>query len=386
MIYISHRQLSRITKVSYPSGEVVWNMGLPSEYNTGNQNICTDLLFSFQHHVQMLENGNLLFFDNGNLSEMLIGDSYPTSRIREIKVIDDSYCETIWQYDLPQNLYGWAQGSAQLLENGNYLVYTHGNGDWGNALPSILEITSEGDIIWKAFSQNEGVGWYRAYKLPSIHPNAFSVLFDQYQNIDVEGNLYSGIVLDTLSSSLSFKIYNKSGYNQHYVYTINDYNESFEQLIDTLIIEDFAHIVIDFDSNVHSDSYMTLLNFEIWPLFHDYAVKAFNYNVYYSNGLLSSKKKNQSNKITSISAFPNPFNSAIKLHYYLSESNMVNITIYDIMGRIVNRLVSSYQYAGHKSIYWNATNNKGKLVSAGVYLYKIKAGDYIQTKKMILLK
>ena len=51
VIYVSHRHLSRISKIAYPSGEVIWNMGLPSLYNTGNDNICTDLLFSFQHQV-----------------------------------------------------------------------------------------------------------------------------------------------------------------------------------------------------------------------------------------------------------------------------------------------------------------------------------------------
>ena len=61
---------------------------------------------------------------NGNLSDMLLGDSNPTSRIRRIKVIDDSYCETMWQYDLPENLYGLGMGSVQLLDNGNYFVLT----------------------------------------------------------------------------------------------------------------------------------------------------------------------------------------------------------------------------------------------------------------------
>ena len=47
VIYVSNRHLSRISKIAYPSGEVIWNMGLPGEYGTGNNNICTDLLFSF---------------------------------------------------------------------------------------------------------------------------------------------------------------------------------------------------------------------------------------------------------------------------------------------------------------------------------------------------
>jgi flagellar hook assembly protein FlgD len=56
------------------------------------------------------------------------------------------------------------------------------------------------------------------------------------------------------------------------------------------------------------------------------------------------------------------------------------------MGRIVNNLVSSQQNSGYKSIQWNATNNAGQPVSAGVYLYTIQAGEFKQTKKMVLLK
>jgi len=57
-----------------------------------------------------------------------------------------------------------------------------------------------------------------------------------------------------------------------------------------------------------------------------------------------------------------------------------------MMGRVVSNLVSSQQNAGYKSIQWNSTNNIGQPVSAGLYLYTIQAGDYTQTKKMVLLK
>jgi len=84
--------------------------------------------------------------------------------------------------------------------------------------------------------------------------------------------------------------------------------------------------------------------------------------------------------------YPNPFNPVTSLPYDLPEDAMVNITIYDMMGRVVSNLVSSQQNAGYKSIQWNAKNNQGQPVSAGLYLYTIQAGDYIQTKKMVLLK
>lgn len=84
--------------------------------------------------------------------------------------------------------------------------------------------------------------------------------------------------------------------------------------------------------------------------------------------------------------FPNPFNPFTTLQYNLPENSLVNITIYDMMGREVRTLVNQVEDAGYRSIIWDATNKYGKPVSAGIYLYQIQAGEYIQTKKMILLK
>ena len=85
-------------------------------------------------------------------------------------------------------------------------------------------------------------------------------------------------------------------------------------------------------------------------------------------------------------AFPNPFNPIATLRYDLPEDAMVNITIHDMMGRQINPLVSNQQNAGYKSNQWDATNNTGQPVSAGLYLYTIQAGEFRQTKKMVLLK
>jgi flagellar hook assembly protein FlgD len=57
-----------------------------------------------------------------------------------------------------------------------------------------------------------------------------------------------------------------------------------------------------------------------------------------------------------------------------------------MMGRQVKILVNGSQTAGYRTTQWNATNDEGKPVSAGLYLYTIQAGDYTQTKKMVLLK
>ena len=84
--------------------------------------------------------------------------------------------------------------------------------------------------------------------------------------------------------------------------------------------------------------------------------------------------------------YPNPFNPVTTLRYDLPENAMINITIYDMLGRQVKTLINQTQDAGYRSVIWDATNDYGKPVSAGLYLYQIQAGEYIQTKKMVLLK
>ena len=84
--------------------------------------------------------------------------------------------------------------------------------------------------------------------------------------------------------------------------------------------------------------------------------------------------------------YPNPFNPTTQIRYDLVKSEFVSIIIYDVMGRKIKSLININQDAGYRSIYWNATNDLGQPVSAGMYIYTIQAGEFRQTKKMVLLK
>ena len=84
--------------------------------------------------------------------------------------------------------------------------------------------------------------------------------------------------------------------------------------------------------------------------------------------------------------YPNPFNPITSLRYDLPEQAQVTLTVYDLMGREVTKLVNTTQEAGYRSVQWDATDMHGKPVSAGVYLYQIQAGEFVQTRKMVLLK
>lgn len=79
--------------------------------------------------------------------------------------------------------------------------------------------------------------------------------------------------------------------------------------------------------------------------------------------------------------YPNPFNPITTIQYELPERTDVRITIYDLLGKEVRILVAETQEPGIKSVRWDASK-----VSSGVYFYRIQAGNYVQTRKMVLLK
>lgn len=84
--------------------------------------------------------------------------------------------------------------------------------------------------------------------------------------------------------------------------------------------------------------------------------------------------------------YPNPFNPITHIHYELHKNTAVKINIYDVLGREVKTLLDAQQTPGEKTIQWNGTNDLGQPVSAGVYIYKVEAGDFVQTRKMVFLK
>ncbi len=79
--------------------------------------------------------------------------------------------------------------------------------------------------------------------------------------------------------------------------------------------------------------------------------------------------------------YPNPFNPSTTIEYYLPEDAYINLTIYDAIGQEIIRLEDNVKSAGRYSIIWNASG-----IASGIYFYQLKAGEFIDTKKMILLR
>ena len=176
MLYLSSRHLSRIYKIDLNSGNIEWTMGFDLTGN-GNVNIALNDEdgnyngFSFQHGLQLLENGNLITLDNGNISSLLFSDYDGVNKTRALEIsINESNntAEIVWEYILDESLYGALSGNVQKLNNGNYLITTIG--DYGHT----LEVNSNGEIVsdlqYKIDNYVTGK-MYRADRITSIYPS-----------------------------------------------------------------------------------------------------------------------------------------------------------------------------------------------------------------------
>jgi hypothetical protein len=84
--------------------------------------------------------------------------------------------------------------------------------------------------------------------------------------------------------------------------------------------------------------------------------------------------------------YPNPFNPVTNISYDIPEVAQVTLDIYNISGQKVRTLAQGQHEPGRYRIQWNATNDYGKPLSSGMYIYKIHAGDFVSVKKLILMK
>jgi hypothetical protein len=83
---------------------------------------------------------------------------------------------------------------------------------------------------------------------------------------------------------------------------------------------------------------------------------------------------------------PNPFNPSTTLRFDLQQAGPVELTIYDVSGRRVRTLVQETRAEGPHQVIWRGLDESGRQVASGVYLYKLKAGSFVETRRMVLLK
>ena len=182
-----------------------------------------------------------------------------------------------------------------------------------------------------------------------------------------------------------------------------EFSDRFTELRSTILSEEHIESVIDSIASYLGPA--VTRNFARWPILGSYiwpnyyVFDTYSQEIEYLKDWINLRLEWMDQEMLSLKIyesliinyhaydpFPNPFNPVTTLRYDLPEDAMVSITIYDIMGRSIKSLVNSNQTAGYRLVRWNATNNLDEPVSAGMYIYTIQAGDFRQTKKMVLLK
>ena len=163
-VYISCRHLSRITRIDYDTKEIVYNLGM--DMPSGDVMVGNDL-FSYQHSPQLLPNGNLVLFDNGNRRGGVPAGADARTYAVEIELSGSPLEEAsiVWSWETPT--YCPSTGDADRLENGNTLVTS-------TQLLGMYEVDPQGEIAWnlEILSLESCAGLrpgYRSTRIPNLY-------------------------------------------------------------------------------------------------------------------------------------------------------------------------------------------------------------------------
>jgi len=116
----------------------------------------------------------------------------------------------------------------------------------------------------------------------------------------------------------------------------------------------------------------------------DYSDASGNFTINISTGIEESESHIESFAL--YPAYPNPFNPSTTIYYALSKGSRISLKIYNVVGERIKTLVDDFQSPGEKSVVWDGRNDLGQIVGSGVYIYQLKSGNQIRTKKLTFLK
>ena len=324
-----------------------------------------------------------------------------------------------WNFEIGTGDWGWGNNEAQYytndpenayIEDGNLIIEAvHENYGGMNYTSARLTTKNKGDWRYGKLEIRAklptGIGtWPAIWMLPTDWvyggwPESGEIDIMEHVGYNpnwIHGTIHTDAYNHMDGTQLGGQIHINDASSNFHIYSIVWSDESIKWYVDDIQFYDFYNDQQDdFTTWPFNQDFHLILNLAIggtWGGQQGIDDSAFpaqfkiDYVKVYEASQLSSYDRLLPIRYKSYQNYPNPFNPITTLRYDLPEDALVNITIYDIMGRVVNNLVSNQQTAGYKSIQWNATNDKGAPVSAGLYLYRIEAGDFRQTKKMVLLK
>ena len=84
--------------------------------------------------------------------------------------------------------------------------------------------------------------------------------------------------------------------------------------------------------------------------------------------------------------YPNPFNPIVCIEYTLPQQSQLTIRIYDVSGRLVKVVLDDVVAGGDGFVTWDGKNEQGVAVASGTYIYRLEAGEYVESKRMVLVR
>ena len=360
-LIISTRNFNEITKISRQTGEIIWRLG-------GERNqfqFINDIRgFGRQHDARILSNGNLALFDNGH---MLIPQY---SSYVEYDIDEQNFTATlIRRYSRNGTIYSQTRGGVQELSNGNIFI------SWDDITnPLVSEINLEDSTIYEARYDNY-VHHYRAYKFP-WKTNLFS---PQYDSLDF------GIVPVGQSFSIDVKLYNRK---DDIVFINEVFNRDSSFYVDELLpIEiaphDFVEATIVFEP-IESGSFADKINFrsvtDTLLLARQVFVEGATHPVSVEEEITEAYSYSLSQN------YPNPFNPFTNIEFQISNFGFVSLKVYDILGNEIATLVDEELFPGVYNFEFDLRADVRPALTSGIYFYQLRTGNFMQTKKMLLLK
>jgi hypothetical protein len=355
-LILSTRNFNEITKTNRQTGEIIWRLGgKRNQFQFMNDNRG----FGRQHDVRRHSNGNIILFDNGH---HLIPEY---SSYIEYELDETIYYATlIRRYTRNESVFAQTRGGVQELADGHTLIC------WGQKIdPAVTEFNDENLIEFEMMfpvSQHQ----YRAYRF-AWQTNYIFVNTD---------SLNFGTVAVGDSSLQKLWMINKKNYDV----IINEFYLSDS----TFTVQDSLPITVPQQDSVEITVYFKPYTEGVFTdklnirHHNDTLLIGKQVKLYAQTTLVSVKgEEQQPNKYSLSQNFPNPFNPSTTIRYSIKERTFVNLVMYDILGRDVEVLVNQEQDVGSHKINFNA----GRYTS-GIYFYQLKAGDFVETKKMVLMK
>jgi uncharacterized delta-60 repeat protein len=276
-------------------------------------------------------------------------DDYAT-----IKYYPDGDTAWVRRYNSPKN------GNDQawhIIVDGSGNVYVTGNSD---------SIGTGLDYVTIKYNPNGDTTWVRRYNGPgNVDDRAWAIGVDGSGNVYVTGKSGGSGSLDDYAT-IKYYPNGDTAWVTRYNGPENGYDQAF-----SLALDSSGNVYVTGESQGDGTDY-------------DYCtIKYFQTS---SDVKDESGDKGRPSEFVLSQNYPNPFNPTTKIEFTLAKSDFATLQIYDLLGRKVRTLVSEELSSGYKSVIWDGKNDDGKDVTSGVYFYQLKAGDFSEPKKMLLLK